>query len=356
MQKFSPHFFSGHLPRMVVGALLVAISLAGAVPFSTVHAAGGRAIFSLKPSSFDPSVPVTKSYFILSALAGTTLTRSVLVTNSGTATGTTTLSAVDATTGQSSGTVFLAASVKQREVGTWISLSVQHVTLTPQQSQTVSFQVVVPKNALAGQHVGGIVASNEVKAPANNKNPVQITIQNLSIIAVQVNLPGPVIEQLSASGIQAGGANGNQSLLVGLSNTGNDMLKPAGSLKVFDAQGQLLQTASLQLDTFLPDTAINYPVNVQKKALGPGDYQAVLNLTYGHGQVLHYTTTFTITAQQVAKVFPPTGPLQAPGLLNTVPSWQTILLVLIAVGAALYWGRKLYLRRAISSRRKGQKK
>ena len=350
MQKFSPHFFSGHIPRMVVGALLIAMFLSGAVPFSAVHAAGGIASFSLKPTSFDPAVPVTKSYFILGAHAGTTLKRSVLVTNSGTATGTATLSAVDATTGQSSGTVFLAASVKQRRVGTWISLSVQHVTLAPQQSQTVSFQVVVPKNALAGQHVGGIVAADEVKALANNKNPVQITVQNLSIIAVQVNLPGPAIEQLSESGIQAGGANGYQSLLVGLSNTGNDMLKPSGSLKVFDAQGQLLQTASMKLDTFLPDTSINYPVYVQKQALLPGDYQATLVLTYGHGQVLNDTRKFTITQQQVTQVFQGSTPLQAPGLLTPVPSWPVLLIGLFLLCCAFYWGRKLLRRLTRASR------
>ena len=353
MQKFSPHFFSGHVLRMVVGSLLIAMFLSGAVPFSAIHAAGGVAIFSLKPTTFDPAVPVTKSFFILSAQAGTTLKRSVLVTNSGTATGTTTLSAVDATTGQSSGTVFLAASAKQSRVGTWISLSVQQVTLAPQQSQTVSFQVVVPKNALAGQHVGGIVAADEVKAPANNKNPVQITVQNLSIIAVQVNLPGPLIEQLSASGIQPGGANGYQSLLVGLSNTGNDMLKPAGSLKVFDAQGKLLQTASLQLDTFLPDTSINYPVNVQKQALLPGDYQATLALTYGHGRVLNYTTKFTITQQQVTQVFQGSTPLQAPGSLPPVPSWPILLIGLFLLCCAFYWGRKLFRRLTRASRHTG---
>ncbi len=354
MQKFSPHFFSSHLPRMVVGALLVAISLAGAVHFSAVHAAGGGARFSLQPAYSDPSVPATKSYFILDARPGTTLQSSVRVTNSGTAPGIVTLAAVDATTGQTSGTVFLATSVKQSKVGTWISLSTQQLTLAPQQSKIVSFQVVVPKDARSGQHVGGLVAEAAIQSHVNNTSGVQINIQNLSIIAVQVNLPGPVIEQLSASGIQAGGANGYQSLLVGLSNTGNDMLKPSGSLQVFDAQGQLLQTASLKLDTFLPDTSINYPVNVQKKALGPGDYKAILNLTYGHGQGIHYTTKFTITSQQVTQVFPPTGPLQAPGLLNTVPSWQTLLLILFVVVTTLYCGRKLYRRLAVA-KRKGNK-
>jgi hypothetical protein len=353
MQKLSPHFFPGHLPRMVVGALLVAISLAGAMHFSAVHAAGGVASFSLKPTSFDPSVPATSSYFILSAHAGTILKRSVLVTNSGTATGTTTLSAVDATTGQTSGTVFLASNVKQRNAGTWISLSAQHVTLAPKQSKMVSFQVVVPRNALAGQHIGGIVAADEVKAPKNKKHSVQITIQNLSIIAVQINLPGPVIEQLSTSGIQAGGANGYQSLLVKLNNAGNDMLKPEGSLKVFDAQGHLLQTASMKLDTFLPGTSINYPVNVQKKVLRPGKYQATLKLNYGKGRVLNYTTNFTITQQQVAQVFQATStPLQTPGsdsnISSTMPLWLIALIGLTLLSGAFFWTQKFYVMAAAS--------
>ena len=349
MQKLSPHFFPGHLPRMVVGALLVAMFLSGAPHFSAVHAAGGVASFSLKPTSFDPSVPATKSYFILSAHAGITLKRSVLVTNSGTATGTTTLSAVDATTGQTSGTVFLAANVKQRNAGTWISLSAQHVTLAPKQSETVSFQVVVPRNALAGQHIGGIVAADEVKAPKSKKHSVQIIIQNLSIIAVQINLPGPTIEQLSTSGIQAGGANGYQSLLVKLSNTGNDMLKPVGSLKVSDAQRHLLQTTVMKLDTFLPGTSINYPVNVQKKVLIPGKYQATLKLNYGKGRVLNYTTNFTITRQQVAQVFQATStPLQALGpgsgsgsnVLSTMPLWLLALIGLTLLSGAFFWNPK----------------
>ena len=181
MQKFSTPFFSRHLPRVVVGALLVAISLAGAVPFSAVHAAGGGASFSLQIVHSNLSVPAIKSYFILDAHSGTVLQSSVRVINGGTASGTVTLAAVDATTGQTSGTVFLAADVKQRKVGMWISLSTKQLTLAPQQSQIVSFQVVVPRDALAGQYVGGIVAAAAIQNNVTNKKLVQINIQNISI-------------------------------------------------------------------------------------------------------------------------------------------------------------------------------
>ena len=177
---------------------------------------------------------------------------------------------------------------------------------------------------------------------------------------MQINLPGPTIEQLSTSGIQAGGANGYQSLLVKMSNTGNDMLKPAGSLKVSDAQRHLLQTTVMKLDTFLPGTSINYPVNVQKKLLIPGKYQATLKLNYGKGRVLNYTTNFTITRQQVAQVFQATStPLQAPGpgsgsgsnILSTMPLWLLALIGLTLLSGAFFWTQKLYVMATASPRK-----
>src|SRR5205823_14084620 len=114
---------------------------------------------------------------------------------------------------------------------------------------------------------------------------------------------GTPIEQLVGTGVQAGGENGYQRLFLGLSNTGTIMLKPYGSLQVTDTQGQVVKNVSLKLDTFLPQTAINYPVAITGQALAAGNYQATLNLTYGHGQVLHYTIRFTVTQQQLTEVF-----------------------------------------------------
>ena len=81
------------------------------------------------------------------------------------------------------------------------------------------------------------------------------------------------------------------------------MLKPYGSLQVADSQGQIVKKISLKLDTFLPQTSITYPVNITGQALGAGDYQAALTLTYGNRKVLQYNTNFTVTQQQLSQVF-----------------------------------------------------
>jgi hypothetical protein len=338
MQKLSSRFLSRDLLRMAVGALLVALCVAGAFHPSTIYAAGNDAIFGLHPITNDP-------YFIFNTHPGTTLQSSFRITNSGTTTGTATLSAVDATTGQTSGTVFLSTSAKQHKIGTWISLSAQRLTLVPRESRIVTFKVIIPNDARPGQHIGGIVAASEMQKPVNNKNNIQINIQNLSILAVQVNLPGQAIEELTASGIQAGGANGHQNVSIGLNNTGNVLLKPTGSLRLFTNQGQILQVIPIKLDTFLPDTSINYPIYLQKKALGSGTYQATLDLTYGHKQTLHYTTQFTITQQQVAQTFKQNnGPLQNPetNLFSAMPWWQIVLIGLLVLSGVVFLGQNGY--------------
>jgi hypothetical protein len=108
-----------------------------------------------------------------------------------------------------------------------------------------------------------------------------------------------VVQTMSATGVQAGGLNGYQQLVIGQSNTGNIMHKPSGTLQVIDSQKNVAVHISLKLDTFLPQTSINYPVTITGSALGVGTYTATLYLIFGTGQTLHYTTIFTITLQQL---------------------------------------------------------
>lgn len=338
---------------MVVGVLLEAP--AGLSPVA--HAAGGQAEFGLQPVLYDPSDPLTKSYFIFDSKPGIVLKSRVRVTNVGTAKGSVSLYPVDATTGQTSGAVYLNQTDPRKDVGAWLTLGAQQLTLNAGQSQIVPFQVTIPATVRSGQHLGGIVAENLTPAgttptPNANKNTgsIQINVKNLTIVAVQVNLPGTPVEKMSASGIQAGGENGYQRLLVGLSNTGTVMLKPSGTLQVVSAQGQQVENFTLNLDTFLPQTSIDYPLAITGAALGAGDYRATLNLTYGNGQTLHYTTKFTITQQQVTQVFgshQTQAPTQASGVVFAgMTLWQ---LLLVAGGAlAMLWvvGNIVYKRLA----------
>lgn len=331
--------------KLLIALLFLAASFAAfsGISFADSKEPGtaGSPNFRLQPVYYDAANPASKSYFIIDTQKGALIQEQVRVTNVGTAAGTVKLFPADATTGQEGGVVYSPHNQTFHGVGSWITLGEQQLTLAPGQSQIVPFQVAVPQGVSQGQHIGGLLAQDTTLQSSTSKigkGQLQVNVQHQTVITVLLNLPGSQTVQLAATGVQAGGSNGYQQILVGLENTGIMMLRAHGNLQVTDSQGHLLQTLAMNVGTFLPQASINYPVFVQKKALGPGTYHAVLALRYGlHGtrdvydHTLNYATTFTVTQQQVKQVFP-NAPLQAPLVASSfLPLWAMILLAVLGV-------------------------
>ena len=278
-------------------------------------ALAGEASFALRPVTFDPDVPATQSYYIFDSQRGATIRTEVRVTNVGTVPGTALLYAVDATTGRTSGAVYRSGSAKRRDVGRWIVLSERRIMLGPQESRVIPFSVIVPRGTRAGEHVGGIVAQNlAVQTGAATQvgkrgGSVQIRLRHLTIVAVEVKLPGRRVERVLVQSIKAGTEAGYPAVEVGLRNAGNVMVKPRLRFRIVDRHGTTLLDQRRVLDTLVPQTAIGYPV-ILSRALRPGDYRADVRLDYGQGIVTHAaralrvqdTRTQTYTSAALAPV------------------------------------------------------
>ncbi len=123
-------------------------------------------------------------------------------------------------------------------------------------------QVIIPQNEQPGQHIGGIIAASigqQLATNASSSSQLHINVEHQMIIAVLLNIAGTQVEQLATTGLQVSNTSGYQSLLLGLHNTGNTMLKPSGNLQVTNAQGQVVQKLSLTMQTILPQASIAYP-------------------------------------------------------------------------------------------------
>jgi hypothetical protein len=281
---------------------LSAVLGAGAlVTASTALAAAPS--FAIRPVTFRPSVPATQSYFIFDASPGRTINSLVRVTNAGTATGSALLYPVDAVTGQTSGAVYLSRTARRRDVGRWTRLGVTRVTLAPHESKVVPFTVTVPTSTRPGSHLGGIVAENlavEGASKGTNGSSFQIRVRHLSIVAVEVDLPGAAVERLGLGAVTTGSAGTFPTAVLALRNRGTVILKPRGSIRIVTSDGRALEQRAFQLDTFVPQTGIHYPV-VLRKRLGAGTYRADVTLTYGHGRVLHAIRTFGVSREQARR-------------------------------------------------------
>jgi hypothetical protein len=311
---------------------LAAFSVMGMSTAPIAIASTGPSI-GLQPAYFDPQNPITRSYFIFNTTPGAHFKSAIRVSNTGLVAGRATLYSTDATTGATSGTVYLGQNNKPKDVGAWINLSASSFTLASGQSRIVSFNVAPPKNVRPGQHVGGIAMEvtpiNATTSPVQKNGQMQIRTRIITVIAVELIFPGAAIQSLSAAGVQGGGVNNNQILSLKLQNNGTMMIKPYGTLELFNARGSRLQTLLVSMDTFLPNTSINYPIYL-KQVLGAGKYQALLVLKYGNNHTLRYSTSFPITSQQIQQVFSTSRTIQssqvgARPVNSSLPWWMLLV-------------------------------
>ncbi len=331
---------------------LAAVSLLALVLAPLAAAAPKTPVFGLRAAG-NPKL----GYFVYSLPGGGTKQGGVIISNSGTAAGTVKLFVADATTGRTTGAVYLTDR-KPTKAGSWISLSSSSLFLKPGQHKVVHFTVTVPAGAKPGQWVGGIVAetSRQVTGQkSKRKANVQIRIRDLTIVAVQVNVPGPPHIAFKIGAVKTGGQRGFQELVTHIENNGNVMVKPTGTVTVSDSKGVKLQTLTFRMDTFLPQTAIDYPL-LLKKALPPGDYTAAVSLVApgasgATGQTVTAQPGFSVSKADVKQVFTSAAPQAPPPGSSGSSSKQPLGLIGAAAGGLvvlllLLW---LFLRRRKSA-------
>jgi hypothetical protein len=297
---------------------------------SPVYAGEGPQ-FTLKVISSDASADISNGYYIFNAVPDTILTGEILVVNNGSEAGTTRLYAVDATTGQTGGTVFMMYEDDVLAAGSWLQLEQTELTLEAGERQVVPFTVAVPAEVRSGHHVGGIVAEAADSAAdqqiTNHQDEAtfNVTIKTRTAVAVQVNVAGPLVEEIQIEGVYPGGAGGHQTLFLGIKNSGNAMMKPAGNMIVSDEAGQPVQDLHFQIDTFLPETDILFPIFVENEALPAGNYLADVNLTYGEFAISKQLN-FRISVQQNTQIFSAqealAAPAQAVASNENVSAWR----------------------------------
>jgi hypothetical protein len=280
----------------------------------------------------------TVGYFVYPASAGDVIHGAVAITNTGDRPGSVKLYPADATTGATSGTVYLNDS-KPAGVGTWIALDSASLTLDPGQRKQVSFTVRVPSGASAGDYVGGIIAETVVQhegPQSKRKTNVQIRVRNLSIVAVEVNVPGPLVSKFTIGAVNVGGSQGRQQVLIHVTNDGNVLRKPKGSVTIQSTSGVAIQTIPFHMDSFLPHTSIDYPVQL-KEALRPGNYVASVHMTYdgtgaGGAQMSSAAPQFEVSKENVEHVFKPAKPTRVgPGGVVAAPSSGNALWKVLAI-------------------------
>ena len=331
---------------IAVGALTATLLALAASPASARAAA---ATFALQPAGGQP-------YFVLDAAAGSVASGSIRVTNNGKKPGRARIYAVDATTGPTSGAAYLTEPRGGSRMAEWTHLQAGSVFLRPGESRVVPFTVIVPWGAHSGDYLGGITADPGIRrgrAVKHKGSSFRIDVRTLTVIAVQVRVPGPRSPGLMIDGVRAGGMPSYQQIFVGLRNDGNVLFKGSGSLVVRNEDGRVLKRSSFRLDTFVPDSRIAYPVGVTGKALPKGAYRATVTVHYA-GRVVTRTFGFKVDEKALSQVYGSRAPNAGPGSGSRFPilaaAISVLVLLLLGVAGSWLWFRRR-LRRLEARRR-----
>lgn len=347
MEMFTRRASIGRILPLCCFLITLNLAILALESSSVVHASKGHPRFSIQPSFAPPFDSKPRGYFIYNSKPGSTIMDSIHITNDGTARGTLYLSAVDALTGPTGGTVLRRHNDDKNDVGAWVQIRQPKVTLDPGTSTEVAFTVTIPRKVRPGQHGGGILAeapSQPQRIQATATPQMQVDMQALIGLGVLINLPGRTREQLRATSLTYDQDSVFPRVLIGLQNSGTQLLYPQGKLEILDEQGHSLQSQKLDLRTFVPQTSISYPLYLQNVQLQPDKiYIVKLYVRYGHGHELRYAGTFQLPS-------PPQNPLQqavktlaaaASNPNNALPA--SLLLIGIVVGLVTFAGLSVRL-------------
>lgn len=217
---------------------------------------GGRVSWATAPANTE--LGKNRSHFEYTAAVGKRLTDAVAVVNRGDAPITLKVYASDAFTTGSGGLDLLAADKKPVDVGSWITMKTQLVTLKSQQSAVVPFTLAVPANASPGDHSGGIVTSLVTKQAGG------VSLDRRLGSRVYLHVDGPVTPALTVTDVRASyqpnhnpAGGGDTRLTYTVTNTGNVRLGAHQQAKVSGPLGLLGRSVALaDLPELLPGNSI----------------------------------------------------------------------------------------------------
>jgi len=195
---------------LALAALLIG-SAASAVEYGGI---GGRPAFPR------PDNDRSKSIFVHTLNPGEQAEEGVQLLNNTDETKTLTVDAVDSLVSSGGGFACRQKVEPKTDVGSWIVLAKNEVTLEPMGSEIVPFTIQAPPTAGAGEHNGCVVIQEKNAAPQAQGNGITLSFR--SGIRVAVMIPGDIVRQLEIAGFELKPRpDGNFQLSVRIRNTGN---------------------------------------------------------------------------------------------------------------------------------------
>ena len=249
------------------------------------------------------------------------------------------LFAKDATTTSTSSFAVQRSADTPHDVGAWVALKKNRLTLPPRSEISVPFQLGVPFNATPGDHAGAIVVSLLAREPKPGGG--SIIVDHRVGMRIHLRVPGDLKPQLEIENLHVdwdGVGNllgrGDAVVTYTVRNTGNVRMNATGEVELRRAPGLPSVSGKLPpVEDILPGGAISVTRTI-KSVLGTGPMKAAVTL--------HPMPVDPALADTVTEV----------GVSTTFQAWPLRLVVIVAGLLLLLLGGGIARRRRRSPKPK----
>jgi hypothetical protein len=272
-------------------ALLTAL-LALSAPLAHADTTG----FTAQPLPGSPNA--TLGFFKFNAAAGTTVPRTLLLTNHTGKAKVIRLAACDGLAAVFGGVAYSDSNKQPHAVGSWIQLLPRTgVAVPPNSSIEVPFEVKVPTDVTSGVHLGGIALWEPAAATTSNsgtgggnKATTKIIMVTRMVLTVLVTTPGPAVPELAISGVRTEARPDGMYTLVAIANDGTAPASGQGTISIPSEGFQ----QPITLGDMIPQSSTGYPVKWMTDPT-KGTYQAQVEIRYANGtKVATWSGNFTV--------------------------------------------------------------
>ncbi|HEY0248180.1 MAG TPA: DUF916 domain-containing protein [Gryllotalpicola sp.] len=249
--------------RLAAGLLLATLGLT-ALSAAPAHAAGSDDIsWGVAPA--DNTIGTGRPNFSYTLAGSTRITDGLVISNESAQAITLKVYAADGFTTSTGALDLKKPGQKSDDIGSWITVATESVTLAPHHATTVGFTVTVPGDASPGDHVGGVVTSLVTRDGSG-----ALSLDRRLGSRVLLRVPGTVQPALKLGSVSVhyqqpanpfGG--GTAVITYRVANTGNVRLAAAQEVTVSGPFGILQRSARApNLPSILPGGSLTRSVTI----------------------------------------------------------------------------------------------
>lgn len=314
-----------HRVMVVLGMLLVALGLQAAA--SATLGAQAAVPASPLPLAFT-AVGQPSGYFDAVMPAGISRTFQVGVTNSGASDFTARTYKADVFTLANGGFGAKTGADPTTGASEWFAYPQQTPTIAAGKELVISFTVKVPAKATAGRYVSSVILENIPNAAGSTLPGSSQLVR--SALAVSVRVPGPLLPALTIEAVDPR-LDGNQTTFVAaLSNTGNDLIKPAVAFKLVNSAGVTVWSTTTSMGSFYAKTSATATAGSVAVTAGTYTLTVTASDTVAGLAPVAVTRKFSLSGATATATTKPVAPLPV-----GAPRWGVNVLQLVALGVVL---------------------